>query len=189
MIRLPTELDGPFRPATSSDIRSWSFGQVRLPRVVHATDWSDRIASLEDERIFGPVNNYACSCGKWRGENNKNMICDRCGVKLTTNDSRRQRFGHMELHEPIAHPFGALLLETVPVLPIALRQSSSGHRLNGLYEDIIRAIQENEPLAVENAFQKIIAEILPVARTAWAWGLSDTTTLMQGLALVAKETG
>jgi hypothetical protein len=127
MLQLPPALAVLYRPATEREVRSRSFGLLKAPREPSATTgWEQRRGTLEDQAIFGPLRDFECVCGKYRGSKYRGMICDICGVKVTPTSVRRERFGHIELPSPVIHPLGQSgeRLSAVPVLPAALVQGS-----------------------------------------------------------------
>src|SRR4051794_17820030 len=83
MLPLPSVLAARYWPATEREVHSRSFGLVMAPRNPAATTWEQRRGTLEDQAIFGPVEDFECACGKYRGPKYRDMICDRCGVKVT----------------------------------------------------------------------------------------------------------
>src|SRR5262249_39107896 len=84
MTSLPPFLAARYRFATTHEIRSWSFGVVRSRRTPDTTDWREQRGTLDDRQIFGPLREFECACGKYRGQEYRGMICDRCGVKITS---------------------------------------------------------------------------------------------------------
>ncbi|MGC9003406.1 MAG: DNA-directed RNA polymerase subunit beta', partial [bacterium] len=106
------------RLASPEDIRSWSHGEVKKPETINYKTLKPERDGLFCERIFGPVKDYECHCGKYKKIRYKGVICNRCGVEVTTSKVRRERMGHIELAFPVAHiwfvkmvpnPFAALL--------------------------------------------------------------------------------
>ncbi len=89
--------------ASPSDIRSWSFGEVRKPETINYRTYRPEKDGLFCERIFGPERDYECGCGKYKGTKFKGIICDRCGVKVTHSRVRRKRMGHINLAAPVVH--------------------------------------------------------------------------------------
>ncbi len=89
--------------ASPTDIRSWSFGEVKKPETINYRTYKPEKDGLFCERIFGPEKDWECSCGKYRGMKYKGMICDRCGVKVAHSRVRRKRMGHIELAAPVVH--------------------------------------------------------------------------------------
>jgi len=78
MLQLPSLLREKYRPATDREIRSWSFGAVKEAHTIGAAFWGEQIGStFEDQRVFGPLRDFVCACGKYQGERFKGMICDR----------------------------------------------------------------------------------------------------------------
>jgi DNA-directed RNA polymerase subunit beta' len=91
------------RIASPDDIRSWSHGEVKKPETINYKTLKPERDGLFCERIFGPVNDYECHCGKYKKVRYKGVICNRCGVEVTTSKVRRERMGHIELAFPVAH--------------------------------------------------------------------------------------
>ncbi len=89
--------------ASPTDIRSWSFGEVKKPETINYRTYRPEKDGLFCERIFGPERDYECACGKYKGTKYKGIICDRCGVKVTHSRVRRKRMGHINLASPIVH--------------------------------------------------------------------------------------
>ena len=89
--------------ASPSDIRSWSYGEVKKPETINYRTYRPEKDGLFCERIFGPERDYECACGKYKGTKYKGIICDRCGVKVTHSRVRRKRMGHINLAAPAVH--------------------------------------------------------------------------------------
>ncbi|MFN4013463.1 MAG: DNA-directed RNA polymerase subunit beta', partial [Aquificaceae bacterium] len=89
--------------ASPEEIRSWSFGEVKKPETINYRTHKPEKDGLFCAKIFGPIKDYECLCGKYRGKRFEGTICDRCGVEVTRSYVRRQRFGHIELAAPVAH--------------------------------------------------------------------------------------
>ena len=75
--------------ASPVDIRAWSYGEVKKPETINYRTYRPEKDGLFCERIFGPERDYECGCGKYKGTKHKNIICDRCGVKVTHSRVRR----------------------------------------------------------------------------------------------------
>ncbi len=91
------------RLASPEDILSWSKGEITKPETINYRTFRAEKDGLFDERIFGPTKDYECYCGKYKRIRYKGIICDRCGVEITTSAVRRERMGHIKLATPIAH--------------------------------------------------------------------------------------
>jgi DNA-directed RNA polymerase subunit beta' len=89
--------------ASPDTIRSWSHGEVTNPETINYRTQKPEKSGLFCERIFGPVKDYECNCGKYKHIRFKGVICDRCGVEVTLSKVRRERMGHIELVVPVAH--------------------------------------------------------------------------------------
>ena len=89
--------------ASPDTILSWSHGEVLKPETVNYRSYKPEKDGLFCEKIFGPVKDYECHCGKYKRIRYKGIICDRCGVEVTTKTVRRQRMGHITLAVPVVH--------------------------------------------------------------------------------------
>jgi DNA-directed RNA polymerase subunit beta' len=89
--------------ASPDTIRSWSRGEVKNPETINYRTFKPEPGGLFCQRIFGPVRDYECACGKYKRIKYKNVICDRCGVEVTVSRVRRERMGHIELAVPCTH--------------------------------------------------------------------------------------
>ncbi len=89
--------------ASPEDILSWSRGEVTKPETINYRTFRAEKNGLFDEKIFGPTKDYECYCGKYKRIRYKGIVCDRCGVEITTSAVRRERMGHIKLAAPIAH--------------------------------------------------------------------------------------
>ncbi|RMH81130.1 MAG: DNA-directed RNA polymerase subunit beta' [Acidobacteria bacterium] len=89
--------------ASPEDILSWSYGEVKKPETINYRTHKPEKDGLFCAKIFGPIKDYECLCGKYRGKRFEGTICDRCGVEVTKSYVRRKRFGHIELAAPVAH--------------------------------------------------------------------------------------
>jgi len=89
--------------ASPKKILSWSYGEVTKPETINYRTFRTEKDGLFDERIFGPAKDYECYCGKYKRRRYKGIICDRCGVEVTTSAVRRERMGHIKLATPIVH--------------------------------------------------------------------------------------
>ena len=89
--------------ASPEKIRSWSYGEVSKPETINYRTLKPERDGLFCEKIFGPTRDYECSCGKYKRLRYKNIVCDRCGVEVTSSKVRRERMGHIELATPVSH--------------------------------------------------------------------------------------
>ena len=89
--------------ASSDQIRSWSFGEVKKPETINYRTLKPEKDGLFDERIFGPTRDWECYCGKYKRVRFRGIICERCGVEVTRSKVRRERMGHIELAAPVTH--------------------------------------------------------------------------------------
>jgi DNA-directed RNA polymerase subunit beta' len=89
--------------ASPDSIRSWSKGEVKNPETINYRTFKPEKGGLFCERIFGPVKDWECSCGKYKRIKHRGIVCDRCGVEVTLARVRRERMGHIELAVPVCH--------------------------------------------------------------------------------------
>jgi DNA-directed RNA polymerase subunit beta' len=89
--------------ASPEDIYSWSFGEIRKPETINYRTFKPERDGLFCARIFGPIKDYECLCGKYKRMKYKDLVCEKCGVQVTLAKVRRERMGHIELAAPVAH--------------------------------------------------------------------------------------
>jgi len=89
--------------ASPESIRAWSKGEVKNPETINYRTFKPEKGGLFCERIFGPVKDWECSCGKYKRIKHRGVVCDRCGVEVTLSRVRRERMGHIELSVPVSH--------------------------------------------------------------------------------------
>jgi len=89
--------------ASPQKIRSWSFGEVKKPETINYRTFKPERDGLFCAKIFGPVKDYECLCGKYKRLKHRGVICEKCGIEVTLAKVRRERMGHIELASPVAH--------------------------------------------------------------------------------------
>ncbi|NJC33390.1 DNA-directed RNA polymerase subunit beta' [Sphingomonas jejuensis] len=89
--------------ASPEKIRSWSFGEIKKPETINYRTFKPERDGLFCARIFGPIKDYECLCGKYKRMKYKGIVCEKCGVEVTVSKVRRERMGHIELAAPVAH--------------------------------------------------------------------------------------
>jgi DNA-directed RNA polymerase beta' subunit len=107
----PFELTGPIldfdaikiQLASPEKIRSWSHGEVTKPETINYRTFKPERDGLFCARIFGPITDWECLCGKYKRMKHRGVICDKCGVEVTLSKVRRERLGHIELASPCSH--------------------------------------------------------------------------------------
>ncbi len=115
--------------ASPEVIRSWSYGEVTKPETINYRTFKPEKDGLFCERIFGPVKDWECSCGKYKRIRYRGVICDRCGVEVTQSKVRRERLGHIELAVPVSHIW---FLKSLP--------SRIGHLMDMSIRDLERVL-------------------------------------------------
>jgi DNA-directed RNA polymerase subunit beta' len=89
--------------ASPQVIRSWSYGEVKKPETINYRTFKPERDGLFCAKIFGPVKDYECICGKYKRMKHRGVVCEKCGVEVTLAKVRRDRMGHIELAAPVAH--------------------------------------------------------------------------------------
>ena len=89
--------------ASPEMIRSWSYGEVKKPETINYRTFKPERDGLFCAKIFGPIKDYECLCGKYKRMKHRGVICEKCGVEVTMTKVRRERMGHIELASPVAH--------------------------------------------------------------------------------------
>ncbi|MDX1950491.1 MAG: DNA-directed RNA polymerase subunit beta' [Rickettsiales bacterium] len=89
--------------ASPEKIRSWSYGEVKKPETINYRTFKPEKDGLFCAKIFGPIRDYECLCGKYKRMKYRGIVCEKCGVEVTTSKVRRERMGHIELASPVVH--------------------------------------------------------------------------------------
>jgi DNA-directed RNA polymerase subunit beta' len=130
--------------ASPEQIRAMSYGEVTKPETINYRSFKPERDGLFCERIFGPVKDWECHCGKFKRIRYRGHVCDKCGVEVTLSKVRRERMGHIELAVPVAHIW---LFKTLP--------SQMGYLLGMTLRDLEKIIYYANYVAVEPGKQKI----------------------------------
>lgn len=147
--------------ATHEDVRALSYGEVLISETINYRTQRPERGGLFCEQIFGPRKNYECACGKYKRIRYKGVICEKCGVEVTTSQVRRQRTGHIELAAPIAHIW---YLKSVPsriglMLDISVKKLEQViYFASYIITDVYQDKKEEALKELENAYknQKIV---------------------------------
>ncbi len=124
--------------ASPERIRSWSFGEIRKPETINYRTFKPEREGLFCARIFGPIKDYECLCGKYKRMKYRGIICEKCGVEVTLSKVRRDRMGHIELASPVAHIW---FMKSMP--------SRIGHMLDMTLRDLERVLYFEQYIVVE----------------------------------------
>src|ERR687892_246442 len=130
--------------ASPEEIRGWSYGEVTKPETINYRSFKPERDGLFCERIFGPVKDWECHCGKYKRIRYRGVICDRCGVEVTLSKVRRERMGHIELAVPVAHIW---FFKTLP--------SPMGNLLDMTLRDLERVIYYTNYVVIEPGKQEV----------------------------------
>src|SRR6267143_1580816 len=126
------------RLASPDVIRSWSHGEVTKPETINYRSFKPEKDGLFCEKIFGPVKDWECNCGKYKRIRYRGVVCDRCGVEVTQAKVRRERLGHIELAVPVSHIW---FFKGVP--------SRIGHLLDMSIRDLERILYYESYVVIE----------------------------------------
>jgi len=166
--------------ASAEEIISWSHGEVTKPETINYRSQKPERDGLFCQKIFGPVKDWECACGKYKGIRYRGIVCDRCGVEVTRSFVRRERMGHVKLAVPVVHIW---FLRSVPSKIGALLNLSIKSLEKVVYfaNFIITSVNEN---LREEALNKLEAELKEKKR-----GLkgSESLDLLKEYNLVKKE--
>ena len=130
--------------ASPDKIRSWSYGEVKKPETINYRTFKPERDGLFCAKIFGPVKDYECLCGKYKRLKHRGVICEKCGVEVTQSKVRRERMGHIELASPVAHIW---FLKSLP--------SRLGMVLDMTLRDIERVLYFEAYVVVEPGMTKL----------------------------------
>jgi DNA-directed RNA polymerase subunit beta' len=128
------------RMASPDTIREWSFGEVKKPETINYRTFKPERDGLFCAKIFGPVKDYECICGKYKRMKHRGVVCEKCGVEVTLSKVRRERCGHIELAAPVAHIW---FLRSLP--------SRLGAMLNLSLKELEKVLYYESYIVVESA--------------------------------------
>ena len=149
-IASPEEIRGPKDPKErerhemAGQRNWWSWGEVTKPETINYRSFKPEKDGLFCERIFGPVKDWECHCGKYKRIRYRGVICDRCGVEVTLSKVRRERMGHIELAVPVAHIW---FFKTLP--------SPMGNLLDITLRDLEKVIYYSNYVVIEPGEQEV----------------------------------
>jgi len=149
-IASPEEIRGPKDPKERERLEMagvrnwWSWGEVTKPETINYRSFKPEKDGLFCERIFGPVKDWECHCGKYKRIRYRGVICDRCGVEVTLSKVRRERMGHIELAVPVAHIW---FFKTLP--------SPMGNLLDVTLRDLEKVIYYSNYIVIEPGEQDV----------------------------------
>ena len=122
--------------ASPEKIRSWSFGEVKKPETINYRTFKPERDGLFCAKIFGPIKDYECLCGKYKRLKHRGVICEKCGVEVTQTKVRRDRMGHIDLAAPCAHIW---FLKSLPSrLGLVLDMTLARHRARAVLRSLCR---------------------------------------------------
>jgi len=169
----PFELTGPITDfdairiqlASPEKIRSWSHGEVTKPETINYRTFKPERDGLFCARIFGPVTDWECVCGKYKRMKHRGVICDKCGVEVTLSKVRRERLGHIELASPCSHVwfFKGLPSRIGHLLDISLRELEAVLYFESyvVVDSGDAPVKEREIIKDETRFRELDAQFRP----------------------------
>ncbi len=120
--------------ASPDRIHSWSYGEIKKPETINYRTFKPERDGLFCARIFGPIKDYECLCGKYKRMKYRGIICEKCGVEVTLSKVRRDRMGHIELASPVAHIW---FLKSLPSrIGLLLDMTLEGSRARPLFREL-----------------------------------------------------
>ena len=135
--------------ASPEKILSWSYGEIKKPETINYRTFKPERDGLFCARIFGPIKDYECLCGKYKRMKYKGIICEKCSVEVTLSRVRRERMGHIELAAPVAHIW---FLKSLPSrIGLAARHDAEGPRADSVLRILRRAGAGPDPAAGPSA--------------------------------------
>ncbi|MBI4823964.1 MAG: DNA-directed RNA polymerase subunit beta' [Nitrospirae bacterium] len=160
--KTPTDFDAiRIKLASPEKIREWSYGEIKKPETINYRTFKPERDGLFCAKIFGPVKDWECICGKYKRMKHRGVVCDKCGVEVIQSRVRRERLGHIELATPVAHIW---FLKGVPSRIGTLLDMSMRHLERVLYfEDYVVIDGGDTPiktkeLLTEEEFRKAVSE-------------------------------
>ncbi len=169
----PFEMAGPITDfdsikiqlASPEKIRSWSFGEVTKPETINYRTFKPERDGLFCARIFGPITDWECLCGKYKRMKHRGVVCDKCGVEVTVSKVRRERLGHIELASPCSHVwfFKGLPSRIGHLLDISLRELEAVLYFESyvVVDPGDAPVKEREVIKDENRFRELDQQYRP----------------------------
>ncbi len=149
------------RVASPEKIRSWSYGEVKKPETINYRSFKPERDGLFCAKIFGPIKDWECNCGKYKRMKHRGIVCDKCGVEVIQSKVRRERMGHIELASPVAHIW---FLKGVPSRIGTLLDMTLKHLERILYFESYLVIEPGEApvkekeLLTEERYRQLVQE-------------------------------
>ncbi|MEJ5230169.1 MAG: DNA-directed RNA polymerase subunit beta' [Pseudothermotoga sp.] len=143
--------------ASPETIRSWSSGEVKKPETINYRSFKPERDGLFCEKIFGPTKDYECVCGKYKGKKYEGTVCERCGVRVESKESRRKRMGHIELAAPVVHIW---YLKSSPSVLSTLLNIPARDLENIIYHGSVRIIERSYIVTDPKKTQFSAADVL-----------------------------
>jgi DNA-directed RNA polymerase beta' subunit len=125
--------------ASPEKIREWSHGEVKKPETINYRTFKPERDGLFCAKIFGPVKDYECNCGKYKRMKHRGVVCEKCGVEVIQSKVRRERLGHINLATPVAH------IWFLKSLPLAHRQPARHHPQGPGEGPVLRVLRGGRP--------------------------------------------
>jgi hypothetical protein len=127
--------------ASPEQIRSWSYGEIKKPETINYRTFKPERDGLFCARIFGPIKDYECLCGKYKRMKYKGIVCEKCGVEVTVSKVRRERMGHIELAAPVALRLEGAIVDRLGFLDLAVGPRADALRAGDRDADLVEALR------------------------------------------------
>lgn len=138
--------------ASPETILSWSYGEVSRPDTINYRTTKPEPKGLFCARIFGPVQDYECICGKYKRMKHRGIVCEKCGVEVTTSKVRRERMGHIQLSAPIIHPWFVSRICTLLDIPLKAIDKVMQFELYIVYDSGVSNFKQNQLITEEEYY-------------------------------------
>ncbi len=172
--------------ASPETILSWSFGEVSRPDTINYRTTKPEPRGLFCARIFGPVQDYECLCGKYKRMKHRGIVCEKCGVEVTTSKVRRERMGHIQLAAPVVHPWFVSRICTLLDMQLKAIDKVLQFELYIVYEPGVSNFKMNQ-LITEEEYNSVKYELGDDAFDAGA-GAESVRKILANLDLDAERT-
>ena len=170
--------------ASPEDVRSWSFGEIKKPETINYRTFKPEKDGLFCSRIFGPVKDYECLCGKYKRMKFRGIICEKCGVEVTLSKVRRDRMGHIELAAPVSHIW---FMKSLPSRIATLLDMTIKSLEKVLYfeqfivvEPGLTDLKKGEVISEEKGLSLETTELSQLGQAAKVKADKDNSTIVQG---------
>ncbi len=181
-----------YEAITSEQLRMWSAGSAkrRLRHFENRYDWRDVIGTIWDQRVFGPIKDWECACGQFKGQIYAGMKCPICRVQVGLSKVRRFRFAHINLPLTISHPFiaDAEPMDAIPIVPAEYWEDRLCKTLPEIYEELIRLSQvDPDAEKITGTYGQVIVHLEDLYEKFAEFYPEDAERIARGMCLKPKS--